>query len=106
MTILGIGLIICGLTLICASAVFPWIVGRKPPSQESFEESRKRHDHYGVRRAPRDLDADKSEPMFHIALRGKLMVATGQQPSQGFSWASFKGRELQRAQSISFRPKK
>jgi hypothetical protein len=62
MTILGIGLIICGLTLVCASAVFPWIVGRKTPSQESFEESLKRHDHYGVRRAPRDLDADKSEP--------------------------------------------
>jgi hypothetical protein len=63
MTTLGIGLIICGLTLVCASAVFPWIVGRKPSSsQETFEQSPKRHDHYGVRRAPQDLDVDKSEP--------------------------------------------
>jgi hypothetical protein len=59
MTILGIGLTICGLTLVCVSAVFPWIVGRDRSSLESFEESLKRHDHYGVRRAPRDLDADK-----------------------------------------------
>jgi len=66
MTILGIGLIICGLTLVCASAVFPWIVGPKPPSQESFEESLERLGHYGERRAPRDLDADKSEPTEHV----------------------------------------
>ena len=66
MTILGIGLIICGLTLVCASAVFPWIVGRDRSSLETFEQSLERHDHYGVRRAPRDLDADKSEPTEHV----------------------------------------
>ena len=63
MTPLGIGLIVCGLTLICASVIFPWIVGRKPSSsQETFEQSLERHDHYGMRRAPQDLDVDKSEP--------------------------------------------
>ncbi len=66
MTPLGIGLIVCGLTLICASVIFPWIVGREPSSHETFEQSLERHDHYGVRRAPRDLDADKSEPTEHV----------------------------------------
>jgi hypothetical protein len=63
MTILGIGLIICGLILICASAVFPWIVGRERSSQERL----KRLDHHvrHAQRTPRDLD-DKSEPAEHV----------------------------------------
>jgi len=67
MTILGIGLVICGLTLVCASAVFPWIVGRERSSQEPFEESLKRLDHHvrDEQRTPRDLD-DKSEPAEHV----------------------------------------
>jgi hypothetical protein len=66
MTALGIALIVCGLTLVCASVIFPWIVvGRELSSQESFEEGLGRLDHH-MRDAPRDLDADKSEPTEHV----------------------------------------
>jgi hypothetical protein len=65
MTALGIALIVCGLTLVCASVIFPWIVvGRERSSQESFEASGDSTMH--VRDAPRDLDADKSEPTEHV----------------------------------------
>jgi hypothetical protein len=66
MTILGIGLIIFGLTLVSASAVFPWIVRRERSPQESFEEGLKRLDHHvgDEQRMPRDLD-DKLEPAEH-----------------------------------------
>jgi len=63
MTALGIALIVCGLTLVCASVIFPFIIGREPSSShESFEDSRKRMDHHlrDSQRTPRDLD-DKSE---------------------------------------------
>jgi hypothetical protein len=60
MTTLGIALIACGLTLVCANVVFLWIVGREPSSsQESFKESLERFDSH-MRQTPRDSD-DKSE---------------------------------------------
>ena len=68
MTILGIGLIICGLTLVCASAVFPWIVGpRNLPLKKVFEERLERLGHYGVRRdaarfGRRQIGADRPRP--------------------------------------------
>jgi len=47
MTALGIALIVCGLTLVCASMIFLLIVSREPPSrQESFEESLERLNHH------------------------------------------------------------
>ena len=47
MTPLGIALIVCGLTLVCASMIFLLIVSREPPSrQESFEESLERLNHH------------------------------------------------------------
>jgi hypothetical protein len=62
MTGLGIALIVCGLTLVCAGVIFPWIVVRRElSSRESFEEGLGQVDQH-VRDAPRDLDADKSEP--------------------------------------------
>jgi hypothetical protein len=68
MAALGIALIGCGLTIVCASMIFLLIVGReRSSSQESFEESLGRLDHHvrGERRTPRDLD-DKSEPTEHV----------------------------------------
>ena len=60
MTALGIALIACGLTLVCANVVFLWIVGREPSSsQESLEEGLERFDPH-IRQTPRDLD-DMSE---------------------------------------------
>ena len=59
MTALGIALIVCGLTLVCACVIFPLVVGREPSSShESFEESLKRLSHYlrDAKRTPRDLD--------------------------------------------------
>lgn len=45
MTTLGIALIVCGLTIVCASMIFLLIVGRESSSpQESFEESLERLD--------------------------------------------------------------
>ena len=67
MTALGIALIVCGLTLVCASVIFLLIAGREPSSQqESFEESQERSDHdvREAQRAPLDLD-DKSERTEH-----------------------------------------
>ena len=63
MTILGIGLIIFGLTLVSASAVFPWIIRRERSPKESFEEGLKRLDHHvgDEQRTPQDLD-NRSEP--------------------------------------------
>jgi hypothetical protein len=65
MTALGIVLIVCGLTLVCACVIFPLVVGREPSSsQESFEESLERLSHHvrdAQRTRPRDLD-EKSEP--------------------------------------------
>jgi len=64
MTTLGIALIVCGLTIVCASMIFLLIVGREPSSpQESFEQSLERLDDHlrDARRTSRDLD-DKSEP--------------------------------------------
>jgi hypothetical protein len=45
MTTLGIALIVCGLTIVCASMIFLLIVGRESSShQESFEETLERLD--------------------------------------------------------------
>ena len=68
MTALGIALIVCGLTLVCASVIFPWIVAeRELSSQESFEDGLARLDHHvrDVQRAPQDL-GDKSESAEHV----------------------------------------
>jgi hypothetical protein len=65
MTALGIALIVCGLTLVCASVIFPWIVGREPsPSQESFEGDLERFDPH-IRQTPHGPD-DKSEGAEHV----------------------------------------
>jgi hypothetical protein len=63
MTALGIALIVCGLTLVCASVIFLLIAGREPSSpEESFEESQERSDHHAreAQRAP--LAPDSLEP--------------------------------------------
>jgi hypothetical protein len=68
MNILGIALIVCGLTIVCASMIFLLIVGReRSASHESFEESSERRDDHirGARRTPQDLD-DKPEPTEHV----------------------------------------
>jgi hypothetical protein len=65
MTPLGIALIVCGLTLVCAGVIFRLIARREPSdSQESLEESLERFDRH-IQRTPRDLD-DKSEPIEHV----------------------------------------
>ena len=66
MTALGIALIVCGLTLVCASVIFPWIVGREPSASKEFYEDLERHDHFlrETHRKPRDLD-DKSKSTEH-----------------------------------------
>jgi hypothetical protein len=72
MTALGIALIVSGVALVCATVIFLLIVAREPPSAlETFEQGLERHDHYGVRRAPQDLDADKSEPTEHVPEDGE-----------------------------------